>query len=247
MTLRVISMVFWLSAFGNPVSADRITVAVAANFLTAAQDVAAAFSAETGHEVALVHGSTGKLFAQIVAGAPYDVFLAADVARPARLMQAGRVAPDGIRPYAVGRLALVHGAGTEPGTLEEILMRPALRIAIADPAIAPFGAAARDVLRKSRGAQWRRNVVYGESVAQAFAFVATGNADAGLVALSQALTYQGDLWTLPVPAEMHDPIQQDAALLKRAENKPAARLFLEFLGGDFARDILTAQGYEVPE
>ena len=242
-----LTLILWFMATATPALADRITVAVAANFLTTARDISAAFSAETGHEVALVHGSTGKLFAQIVAGAPYDLFLSADAARPERLDQAGRVAPDGIRPYAIGRLALVHGQRTGPGALDEILARPGLRIATADPAIAPYGAAARDVLRGVRGDDWRRDLVYGESVGQAFAFVATGNADAGLVALSQAMTYQGDLWVLSVPDDLHEPIRQDAALLKRAEGKAAARAFLEFLGTDFTRDILLAQGYEVPQ
>ena len=247
MIRRMFPLVFWLLAVAHPALADRITVAVASNFLTTAQDISAAYSAQTGHEVALVHGSTGKLFAQIVAGAPYDVFLSADAARPERLAQAGRVAETGIKPYAIGHLALVHGSSTGPGSLNEILTRPGLRIAVADPAIAPYGAAARDVLREFRGEEWRRNLVYGESVGQAFAFVATGNADAGLVALSQAMTYQGDLWSLTVPDELHAPIRQDAALLKRAENSEAARAFLEFLGGEFTREILLAQGYEVPQ
>lgn len=247
MTRRMFPFFLWLVAMAQPALADRITVAVAANFLTTAQDISAAFSAETGHEVALVHGSTGKLFAQITAGAPYDVFLSADAARPERLAQAGRVAERGIRPYAIGHLALVHGAATEPGALDEILSRTGLRIAVADPAIAPYGAAARDVLRAFRGEDWRRDLVYGESVGQAFAFVATGNADAGLVALSQAMTYQGDLWVLPVPDDLHAPIRQDAALLTRAEASVTARAFLDFLGTEFTRDILLAQGYEVPE
>ncbi|KMW57436.1 Molybdenum ABC transporter, periplasmic molybdenum-binding protein ModA [Candidatus Rhodobacter oscarellae] len=231
----------------RPAMAERVTVAVAANFLTTARDVAAVFSAQTGHEVDLVHGSTGKLFAQIRAGAPFDVFLSADAARPARLREVGEVAEGGIATYAIGRLALVHGERTKPGTLDEILARPSLRFAIADPAVAPYGAAARDVLRAERGATWQSNVVMGESVGQAFTFVATGNVDAGLVALAQARTFEGDIWVLELPDARHAPIQQDAALLKRAAANPAARAFLEFLSAPFARQIISDAGYEVPQ
>ncbi|MCG6902850.1 MAG: molybdate ABC transporter substrate-binding protein [Rhodobacter sp.] len=247
MTRAFLILLFWLFAQTNPAFADRITVAVASNFLTTARDISAVFEAETGHEVALVHGSSGKLFAQITAGAPYDVFLSADRARPERLAETGRAVAGSVKPYAYGRLALVHGAKTAPATLDQILSRTDLRIAIADPAIAPYGVAAREVLREFRGPTWAQDLVYGESVGQAFAFVATGNADAGLVALAQAKTYQGDLWVLEVPEDLHDPIEQDAALLTRAGNNAAARGFLDFLGADFSRDLLIAQGYGVPE
>lgn len=241
MRALLLSLVLCLS----PAHADQITVAVASNFLVTARDVVAAFEAETGHEVDLVHGSTGKLFAQIRSGAPFDVFLSADVARPARLAETG-MAVD-VKPYAIGRLALVHGEGTEPGAFNEILARPGLRFAIADPAVAPYGVAARAVLQARLGAAWDRDVVLGESVGQAFTFVATGNADAGLVALSQAKTFDGALWVLRVAASEHDPIQQDAALLVRGADKPAAQAFYEFLSTDFARFILIDAGYEVAE
>jgi len=229
-----------------PASADRILVAVAANFLTTAQDISALFEADTGHDVDLVHGSTGNLFAQIMAGAPYDVFLSADTERPARLAEAGRAATDGVKPYATGFLALVHGARTEPGTLDDILARDGLRIAIADPDIAPYGGAARDVLQEFRGAEWQRDLAYGESVGQAFAFVATGNADAGLVALSQALSYGEEIWVMEVPDDLHDPIYQDAVLLTRAAESAAAREFYDFLGSEDVTRILMAAGYEAP-
>lgn len=231
---------------GASVAADRITVAVATNFLVPVQDIAAAFSAETGHDVALVHGSTGKLYAQIIAGAPFDIFLSADAARPARLVDQNLALSETLKPYAIGRLALVHGASTPPGLLDEILSRP-LRIAIADPAIAPYGVAARDVLQRFRGTDWDRDLVYGESVGQAFAFVATGNADLGLVALSQALTSPAELFMLEIPSQLHAPIRQDAVLLNRAANTVAARAFLDYLDGPFAIQSLTNAGYDVPE
>lgn len=239
-------LILVLALLTGPARAEQITVAVAANFLTTARDIAAVFEAETGHEVQLVHGSTGKLFAQIRAGAPFDLFLSADAERPALLVAAGLVAPGDTMAYAIGRLALVHGERTVPGTLDEILARPDLRIAIADPAVAPYGAAARTVLRGHRGGDWDAGLVYGESVGQAFSFIATGNTDIGLVALAQALTYPDEIWVMEIPDEMHDPLRQDAAILSRGAGKPAARAFFEFLDAPFARAILAEAGYELP-
>jgi len=248
MLIRCLISVLSALALGcGPALADRITVAVAANFLTTAQDISAAFSAETGHEVALAHGSSGKIFAQINAGAPFDVFLSADADRPARLEALGKTAPNGRKTYAIGTLAFVHGAGTPSGDLIEIVARAGLRLAIADPKTAPYGIAARQVLERLRGNDWDRDLVYGDSVGQAFAFVATGNAGAGFVALSQARSFQGEIWVLEVPTELYDPIRQDAVLLKRAEGNSAARAFFDFLDGDFARQNMQTAGYGVPQ
>jgi molybdate transport system substrate-binding protein len=224
--------------------AEQVTVAVASNFLVTARDVAAAFSAETGVEVRLVHGSTGKLFAQIRSGAPYDVYLAADQARPARLKDLGDA--QAVKSYAIGQLALVHGEAVSPGDLDDLLARPGLRFAIADPSVAPFGAAAREVLQNRRGAGWDRNLVMGENVGQAFTFVATGNADAGLVALSQPRSYDGRIWVLALPPGSHAPIVQDAALLARAADNANAQSFFDFLSSDFAQIILADAGYLAP-
>jgi len=236
-----------LSYASGPAAADRITVAVAANFLTTAQDIAAAFSAETGHEVALAHGSTGKIYAQINAGAPFDVFLSADEDRPALLEAEGKIAANGRRTYALGTLAFVHGPRTPSGPLAEMVARTGLRLAIADPKIAPYGIAARQVLEALRGEDWQRDLVYGDSVGQTFAFVTTGNAGAGFVALSQARSFQGEIWMLEVPTELYDPIRQDAVLLKRAEGNAAARAFFDFLDGEFALQIMQSAGYGVPQ
>lgn len=234
-----------LLCLANAAQAETVRVAVASNFLTTAKDIGAVFEAETGHEVEYIHGSTGKLFAQIRAGAPFDVFLSADQARATRLSDVGDGAAQ--KPFAIGRLALVHGAATEPGDLGEILVRPGLRFAIADPAVAPYGAAARQVLRDRLGDGWDNNVVLGESVGQAFAFVVTGNAGAGLVALAQARTYDGEIWVLEIPAQQHDPIRQDAVLLARAAQQDAAKAFFDFLSEPFAQEILREAGYEVPK
>lgn len=238
------AILFAICGLGSAAQAERLTVAVASNFLTTARDIAAVFEAETGHEVALVHGSTGKLFAQIRAGAPFDVFLSADQERAARVRDEGR-AVDGPKTYAEGRLALVHGARTAPGTLEQILGGAGLRIAIADPAVAPYGVAARDLLQELRGADWDAGIVLGESVGQAFTFVATGNADAGLVALAQAMTFEGEIWVLDVDPARHSPIRQDAVWLQRAAGSPAAAAFWDFLFAPFAQDLIEGAGYAV--
>jgi len=246
MILRLIFALCVLVVTAAPAAAARITVAVASNFLTTAQDISAVFEAQSGHEVDLVHGSSGKLFAQISSGAPYDVFLSADRARPARLVEKGLSADPSPTLYALGKLALVHGDATEAGTLEDILSRPGIRIAIADPALAPYGAAAREVLRLTRRADWDSGVVFAENVGQAFAFVATGNADVGLVALSLALTFEGDIWVMEVPGTYYQLIEQDAVLLSRAVKNPTARAFLAFLASNIAAEILADAGYEVP-
>ena len=227
-------------------NAERITVAVAANFLTTAQDISAAFEAETGHDVVLAHGSTGKLYAQIVNGAPYDLFLSADQLRPVRLAEQDWVAEGGLKPYALGRLVLACRPSLAAGALEEILTRPGLRLAIADPAVAPYGVAAASVLRRMREGNWARGLVFGESVGQAFAFVATGNADAALIGLAQAQSLNGGGQQLLVPESLHPPIRQDAVLLIRAADSEAAWAFYEFLGSGVASRILNAAGYGVP-
>ncbi len=205
-----------------------------------------AFTAETGHEVVLVHGSTGKLYAQIVAGAPYDVFLSADADRPARLANSGLVAEGSPKPYAIGRLALVHRDRDIAGSIEAILARKDLRVAIADPAVAPYGSAAISVIQSVHGNDWGGDVVLGESVAQAFSFVATGNADIGLVAMSLALSHSDRVQFLEVPETLHESIRQDAALLDRPELSAAAYAFLEFLDHPVAVAIMKAAGYGVP-
>lgn len=226
-----------------PAGAGQVTVAVAANFLSTATLLADRFGEETGHRVALVHGSSGKLFAQIQAGAPYDVFLSADAERPARLVERGLAEP-GIT-YALGRLALVQ-SGTGGDDWRAILNGPG-RIAIADPDIAPYGMAAREVLIGLRGADWARDVVYGESVGQAFAFVATGNVDAALVGLAQANDFKGRLQAIVIPEKFHAEIRQDAVILTGATHRDAAAAFLTFLAGDGARALIRDAGYGIAE
>lgn len=228
--------------------AAEVRVAVASNFLAAAEALADAYDAA---EVELVHGSTGRLFAQIRAGAPFDVLLAADAARPDALVAQGQALR--ARPYALGRLVLVArglceaaaaqtcgaGAPAEPRAERlRVALAAADRIALADPALAPYGQAAVETLEALGVAGWADRAVYGENVAQTYAFWATGNVPAAFVAASQTET------GLTVPETLHAPIVQKAALVS---DTPAATAFFDWLGGDPARAIIAAAGYGLPE
>lgn len=228
-----------------PAWADQTLVAVAANFTAAAQDLATAFKAKTGHEAVLSFGSTGKLYTQIVNGAPFQVFLAADDVRPQQAVAAG-LGVDGTRfTYAIGRLVLYSpDAGLIDATASVLGNPEALpRLAIANPGTAPYGAAAIEVL-KALGYYDRLapQLVQGDSITQAWQFVATGNAPAGFVAASQLVEVEGgSRWV--VPQRLYSPIRQDAVLLRPGADDAASRAFLEFLASADARAIIEKYGY----
>ncbi len=239
---------FLLLLLALPVAqaAQPVTVAVASNFADTAAELAARFTDESGIPVRLVRGSTGKLYAQITTGAPFDVFLAADQARPLRLEDEGYVSGDNRFTYAIGGIALWS---TTHADCERALRRPgAGHVAIANPAIAPYGQAAKQYL-ETQGL-WNavdERLVYGENIMQAAQFVATGNAAVGFVAA--ALLEQQRLpqprCTLELPEGSYTPVRQDAVLLKRKAAAGNARRFFVFLQSDAAREIVTANGYGV--
>jgi len=240
-----------VAVFAGDALAARATVAVAGNFAIPARALSDRFQAATGQEIRLVNGSTGGIFAQIVNGSPIDVFLAADQARPRALVERGLGVAGSRFTYAVGRLVLWgrdfrigDGAGDGAGVLRG---GGFTRLAIANPKLAPYGAAAVTVLRRLGVlAVLTDKLVYGQNIAQTFQFVATGNAALGLVALSQMTPRDGGrFWA--VPAALHDPIRQDAVLLRRGRDNPAAVAFLEFLRGDAARPILESFGFRREE
>lgn len=233
----------------RPAAAAEALVAVAANFLEPMQALAARFESETGHSLKLSAGSTGRFYAQIREGAPFDLFLAADQEHPRRLQQEGLAAEPPLT-YAIGRLALWSAdPALLQGDAREVLRRGAFRrLAIAKPALAPYGRAAQETLQAL--GLWealRPKLVQGDSVAQAFQFVATGNAELGFVALAQVMSPErpaaGGRWL--VPAELHQPIRQDALLLRRGADNPAARAAFAFLRGAEARRRIAAFGYDV--
>lgn len=251
MTIRylVLSLAFFL-ALGGPAAGEKAAVAVAANFTEVVEQLGEDYERASGHELTFAVGSTGKLYAQISYGAPFDVFLAADQARPERLEKDGMVVADSRFTYAAGRLSLWSAEPDRIGddgaaTLREGDFR---LLAMANPDLAPYGAAARQTLENfDLWDRLRDKVVMGETIGQAHALVASGNAELGFVALSYVLSPRnevaGSRWD--VPARLHSPIRQDAVLLKRAADNPAARGFLDYLRGEKARAVIETFGYGV--
>lgn len=228
---------------GGPAAADQTSVAVAANFTDAAKEIAAAFAAETGHTALLSFGATGLLFTQITQGAPYDVFLSADAAHSAKAIEDGLAVEGSAFTYAVGRIVLwsadadlVKGADTlKEGNFQ--------KIALADPATAPYGAAAVEAMQALGVHDALRPIfVQGKNIAQAYQFVETGNAELGFVALAQVIGRKtGSRWD--VPADLHGPIRQDAVLLANGGANAAAIAFLDFLRRPAAQAIIAKYGY----
>lgn len=222
-------------------------VAVASNFAAPMKRLGAAFEQDTGHRLALSFGATGQFYAQIRNGAPFDVLLAADHETPSRLAAEGRALGETQFAYAIGRLVLWSADPrlVDPGG--EILRTDRFdRLAIADPRLAPYGAAAIDVIgRLGLSAPLRPRLIEAANIAQTFQFVASGNAALGFVALSQVsengVITKGSAWI--VPAELHRPIRQDAILLNAGRQNPAARALLDYLRGDKAQPVLRAFGY----
>ena len=231
--------------------ADELTIAVASNFSQPATVLADRFEASSNHRMRLVFGSTGKHFAQIANGAPFDVFLAADVERP-RLLEERGLAVGGTRlTYAVGRLVLWS---PRPGLIDdegEVLRRGAFRfLSIANPRLAPYGRAAREVLDSLE--LWealRSKLVMGENINQTMHFVRSGGAELGLVAWSQvvaagsdqAQVRPGSYWE--VPPKLYQPIEQQAVIVRDSR---AAREFLLHLGTSASRELIVGYGYRVP-
>ncbi len=225
-----------------------MTVAVAANFKPTLEDLIVAFESETAFEVDMVVGSTGKLYAQITYGAPYDVFLAADQWRPERLVAENHAVAGSQMTYAIGRLVLWSSGDTKIG-LDDLLDPNTQRIAIANPDLAPYGMAARQVLEQAALAdKVAGKLVLGENVGQAFAFVSTGNAQVGFVSEAQvrSLPEARAGQSVRLDPRLHDPIAQDAVLLARSVNNPAAQAFLAFLNDPKAQDIIARHGYDLP-
>ncbi len=229
---------------GSECAADEVKVAVATNFVTAMNALVDRFEEESGHTVLVSSGSTGAHYAQIKNGAPFEAFFSADAERP-RLLEAEGVAIAGSRfRYAVGRVAVWSNRADYVDADGRILETGDFRhLAIANPELAPYGAAARDVLT-ARGL-WERlqpRLVTGQDIGQTYSFVQTGNAELGFVAWAQLQQPRGQIagsyWL--VPETLHRPIEQEAVLLR---DVPAARALLEFVKGSAAREIVRSYGY----
>lgn len=229
------------------VPAADVTVAVAANFAAPMTQIADAFHRETGHRLRIALGSTASLHAQVRHGAPFQVLLAADDTTPVRLEQEGHAVPGTRFTYAVGQLALWS---LQPGRVDaqgEVLRSGRFdRLAIANPRLAPYGAASMQVMeRLGVLPALRGKLAQGESVGQAYQFVASGNVPLGFVALAQVQQEgrlrEGSAWV--VPSHLHDPIRQDAVLLKPGRDRDEARALLSFLRSAQAKAIIRAHGY----
>ena len=238
-----------LSGLALSAQADTVAVAVAANFTAPMHKIAAAFEQATGHKLSLALGSTGRFYAQIKNGAPFEVFLSADDETPARLEQEGLGVPGSRFTYAIGQLALWSAKAGVVDAQGQVLQTAQFnKIALADPKLAPYGQAAVETMTQLGVLQTLRpRWVLGENIAQTYQFVSSANAQLGFVALSQVYAEgrftHGSGWI--VPAQLHTPIRQDALLLKPGQDKPAAKAFLRFLQSEPARAIVRAHAYKI--
>ena len=236
------------AAFALSARADEIQVAVAANFAGAAQKIAADFEHDTGHAVKLSFGATGKFYAQIVAGAPFDVLLAADQATPGKLVAEGKAVPATLHTYAIGRLVLWSA---DPGVVDgkgDVLKSDKWKhLSVADAKLAPYGQAAKETLAALKLTDAvKSRLVTGENIGQALQFVQTGNAELGFVALGQVQPpdgsrVPGSMWL--VPDNLYAPIRQDAVVIAATKASKAATEFVDYLAGDKARVVIKAYGY----
>jgi molybdate transport system substrate-binding protein len=233
-----------LALAAAPAQAADVQVAVAANFTEPAKQIAAAFEARTRDHVLLSFGSSGQFYAQIAHGAPYEVFLSADAARPVQAEKEGFAVPGTRFTYAVGKLVLFSKtAGLVDGRGEVLKRGRFEKLAIADPATAPYGAAAvQTMTRLGVYEALKPKLVTGTSINQAYQFTETGAAELGFVALSQVIGEAGGSRWL-VPEAEHAPIEQQAVLLKTGQDAPAAKAFLAFLKGPEARKVILKFGY----
>lgn len=239
-----------LTLLSGVLHADQVRVAVAANFAAPLKALAIAFEKDSGHKLLLSAGASGKLYAQIKSGAPFDVFLSADDETPAKLEKEGNAVAGSRFTYAIGKLVLWSAQADLVDAQGEVLKSGKFsHLALAAPNLAPYGAAAVQTLTALGllGALTPRFVL-GESIGQTYSFVASGNAQLGFIALSQVYEMgqisKGSGWI--VPAQLYRPLRQDAALLLAGRDKPAAQALLAFLKTQQSKTVLRSFGYEIP-
>lgn len=243
--LEIIRLWIMLAALVSaPLAAAETQVAVAANFTEPAKEIAAAFRKATGHRAVLAFGSSGTFYTQISHGAPFEVFLSADSERTILAEKQGLAVAGTRFTYAVGRLALYSVTPGLVDTKGAVLAKGGFdRIAIADPALAPYGTAAIETMRRlGLYDALKPRIVTGSSIAQAYQFTATGAAQLGFVALSQIVAlHGGSRWI--VPSRLHQPIEQQAVLLRTGIANPAATAFIKYLRSRTALAIIRRYGY----
>lgn len=245
----VITVAMTLMAMNNSqLMAAELRIAVASNFTDAIRNLVPLFEQSSGHQVKVSLGSTGKLFSQIVHGAPFEVFLAADAKRPEKAEREGLAITGSRFTYAIGKLVLWSAKKDQFGDGEAYLKSNQFtRAAIANPKTAPYGLAARQAMQKMEVWQnSRKKLVRGENIAQTFQFAATGNAEIGFVAYSQIKAWKkfpGSTWL--IPEDYYAPIAQQAVLLKKGSTNPAAHDFIQFLKSAKVKELITSFGYGV--
>ena len=232
-----------VSAFAPAADAAQTHVAVAANFTEPAREIAALFQQKTGHEAILIFGASGAFYAQITHGAPFEVFLSADEERPRLAVENGFAVPESRFTYAIGKLVLWSKVVDVTNGEAALKAGNFSKLSIANPTSAPYGSAAVETL-KALGVfdALQPKIVQGNSIAQAFQFVDTKNAEVGFVALAQLYGIaDGTRWS--VPSNLHSPIRQDAVLLKNGAGDEASKAFLAFLKGPEAHAVIEKYGY----
>ncbi|MBH2031329.1 MAG: molybdate ABC transporter substrate-binding protein [Pseudomonadales bacterium] len=235
-------------AFGSA-QADEVQVAVAANFTAPIQAIAADFEKDTGHKLVAAYGATGQFYTQIKNGAPFEVFLSADDTTPQKLETEGDTVKGSRFTYAIGTLALWSAKEGYVDSKGKVLSDNQYQhLSIANPKTAPYGLAATQVLaRLGLTGQVKGKIVEGQNITQAYQFASTGNAELGFVALSQIYkdgkVTGGSAWI--VPADMHDPIKQDAVILNKGKDNPAAKALVEYLKGSKAAALIKSYGYQL--
>lgn len=238
-----------LCAIAQPLQAAQAHVAVAANFAEPLKAIAAVLEKTTGHTLVTTTGSTGKLYSQIRNGAPFDVLLSADTKTPETLEKQG-LAQRGARfTYATGKLVLWSANPQRVDAQGAILKNPALgKVAYANPKLAPYGAAAIEVMEKlGLSATLAPQLVQGESIGQTYTFAYSGNADLGFVALSQVLEggklKSGSMWL--IPQSLYAPLRQDAVVMQSAVGNEAAQALIRLLKSPNIKDLIRSYGYEL--
>lgn len=233
----------------GPAMADDINVAVTANFAAPMEEIAQAFNKVTGHQLKISTGASGRFYAQIRNGAPFQVFLSADAEKPARLENDGLAVPGSRFTYAIGKLALWSANPDMVDANGQVLESHRFnKLAIANPKTAPYGEAAIEALTALKlKSRLEPKFVMGENISQTYQFVDSGNAELGFIALSQVTRNNklrsGSLWL--VPEQLYTPIRQDAVLLAKGRDSTAARQLLAFLKSDTALRIIKSYGYDI--
>jgi molybdate transport system substrate-binding protein len=243
--------VLWLISASSLCNAATTLVAVASNFAKPMTEIAEAFEKSTGHSANLAFGSSGKFVSQLENGGPFEVFLSADASNPAKLEKSGLAVHGSQFTYAIGKLVLWSAT---PGLVDDqgqVLSKGGFKhLALADPKLAPYGAAAVEAMKNLNVLDKLQPLfVQGENIAQTYQFISTGNAELGFIAFSQVINdgkiASGSGWI--VPSNLHQPILQDAVLLKKGAENPAAPALLKFLKSPEARAIIRKYGYDIAE